>query len=79
MMATLPGHVCTVRGAAVTATFHYISREFGESSLDRIVGELREALGRTSGRQARMVETQCVTQGAPLCEWAGDWSGSSLF
>lgn len=45
----------------------------------RLTGYYREVLRRSSGRQARMSETQCVTRGAPLCEWKGDWSGSSLF
>jgi hypothetical protein len=38
---TSPRHVCTVRGTAAAATFHYISREFGESSLGLVAKELR--------------------------------------
>lgn len=45
----------------------------------RLTGYYREALRRSSGRQARMVETRCVTRGADACEWNGDWSGASLF
>jgi hypothetical protein len=45
----------------------------------RLTGYMRELLRRASGRQTRLSEVRCACQGAPCCEWTGDWSGSSLF
>jgi hypothetical protein len=42
-------------------------------------GYLREVARRTSGRQSRITEVQCAAEGAPVCEWHGDWNGASLF
>ncbi|MGE0452523.1 MAG: hypothetical protein AB7O37_04995 [Vicinamibacteria bacterium] len=42
MSGSASSHACTIRGVAVTATFHYVSRTFGEASLDRVLGELGE-------------------------------------
>lgn len=44
-----------------------------------LTGYLREVVRRASGRQARVVEVQCVSEGAPVCEWHGDWNAASLF
>jgi hypothetical protein len=44
-----------------------------------MTGYFREVLRRASGTQARVVEVQCVTDGAPVCEWHGDWNAASLF
>jgi hypothetical protein len=51
-------HVCTIRGMAVTATFAYIARQFGESSLDRVAAELR-------GRWGELVDTDLLLSEAP--------------
>jgi hypothetical protein len=40
MSGSASSHSCTIRGVAVTATFHYIARSFGEASLDRVLREL---------------------------------------
>jgi hypothetical protein len=44
-----------------------------------LTGYFREVVRRASGRQARVVEVQCAAEGAPVCEWHGDWDGASLF
>jgi hypothetical protein len=44
-----------------------------------LTGYFREMVRRASGRQARVVEVQCASDGAPVCEWHGDWNAASLF
>jgi hypothetical protein len=44
-----------------------------------LTGYFRELVQRASGKQARVVEVQCAAEGAPVCEWHGDWNGASLF
>ena len=44
-----------------------------------LTGYFREVVRRASGRQARVVEVQCAAEGAPLCEWHGDWNAASLY
>lgn len=42
MSGSTTSHACAIRGVAVTATFHYIGRAFGQASLDRVLRELGE-------------------------------------
>jgi hypothetical protein len=44
-----------------------------------LTGYFREVVRRASGRQARVTEVQCAAEGAPVCEWHGDWNGASIF
>jgi hypothetical protein len=42
MSGSTTSHSCTIRGVAVTATFRYIARAFGDASLDRVLHDLGE-------------------------------------
>lgn len=44
-----------------------------------LTGYFREVMRQASGRQARVIEVQCAADGAPVCEWHGDWNAASLF